>query len=315
MFPRKVRLAGVGYNQFLLASRMVAKFPELNLSPRKALKEVLGSRLSQHRDVTRHFSRLARQMHNQDIPQEPRSRESTRFFNQAYHSSFQDLLPRFPDRSISLLHIDPPYVYQRGTYRSRSARSRTCDSTGLRAAIDLVMDLLRDWQRKLAPNGVVLLWQPWGSLRPEFVEAMEEYCWNCWGPIIWNKQRTQPGDFITPYSVQGEMLWMLFRPGDRPRNHDGSSRESILRFAPVSFPGTFTNQDHAFEKPHALLEYLLLKHTKKGQLIFDACGCTGGMSVAAIRHGRRWVYAESNQSNFEIGEENINRAMPAKPHR
>jgi DNA modification methylase len=47
------------------------------------------------------------------------------------------------------------------------------------------------------------------------------------------------------------------------------------------------------------------KHTRPGDLVFDACGCTGVMSVAAINGGRRWVYAESNPENYRTGAARI----------
>jgi DNA modification methylase len=105
--------------------------------------------------------------------------------------------------------------------------------------------------------------------------------------------------------VQGEFLWVLHRPGDTLINHDGSSREMILRVAPVSSPSMGHAQAHAFEKPVELCEMLLRKHSRPGDLVFDACGCTGAMSLAAINTDRRWVYAESNRENFGIGSGRI----------
>ena len=54
-----------------------------------------------------------------------------------------------------------------------------------------------------------------------------------------------------------------------------------------------------------VMEFLVNKHTRPGDLVFDACGCTGVMSVAAINCGRRWVYAESHAENYRIGAARI----------
>jgi DNA modification methylase len=83
----------------------------------------------------------------------------------------------------------------------------------------------------------------------------------------------------------------------------------ILRFPQVSFPGLAHAQAHAYEKPQALCEMLLRKHSRASDLVFDACGCTGSMSLAAINCGRRWVYAESHQDNFRLGERRIATAV------
>lgn len=304
-FPREARPDDAPYNHLLLATRMLRKFPALGLTPATALEEIRRVKLTQHRDVTRHFSMMERGLVTANTKQLPDRRQEDHWINRAYHCRFQELLPAFPDSSIQILGIDPPYVYGGSTYGSRSARSMACDSGDAVSAIGVVTDLLRDWQPKLAAEGVVLLWQPWQSLLPAISQAIEVYNWSVIGPVIWDKGRPQPGNFTSPYSVQGEMLWVLHRPGDTPINHDGSLRETILLFAPVSFPGRASTQSHAYEKPENLCEFLIRKHSRPGDLIFDACGCTGAMTAAAINSGRRWVYAESNAENFALGEKRI----------
>ena len=262
-----------------------------------------GLGLSQHRDVTRHFSHLARQAsQNRRLPTPA---DPGQLVDRAHHVRFQNLLTRFPDRSIKLLNLDPPYVYRDGTYRSRSARSLACDNDDPAAAVALVVDLLRDWQPKLAPGGVALLWQPWQSLLAPIAEAIERYRWGVVGPMVWDKGRPQPGRFDSAYSTQGEMLWVLHRPDDTPVNHDDSPRGMILRFPPVSFPSLAEAQEHCFEKPLPMCEFLVQKHTRPGELVFDACACTGVKSVAAINGGRRWVYAESHAENYQLGATRI----------
>ena len=145
-------------------------------------------------------------------------------------------------------------------------------------------------------------------LRP-IDDAIAAFKWEVVGPVIWDKGRPQPGRFDSPFSRHGEMLWVLHRPGELLQNHGGSSREMILRFPPVSFPSLADGQDHCYEKPLALCERLLLKHSRPGDVVFDACGCTAPMSVAAIMHRRRWVYAESHSENYRLGTSRIAEAL------
>ena len=136
------------------------------MTPTEALEKIRLAGLTQHRDVTRHFSMLERVAVGAKARQLPDLRNVEHWLNRAHHCRFQELLPVFPDRSIRILAIDPPYVYGDSTYGSRSARSLMCDSDDAASAVGLVTDLLRDWQPKLAPGGVVLLWQPWQALLP-----------------------------------------------------------------------------------------------------------------------------------------------------
>jgi DNA modification methylase len=174
-----------------------------------------------------------------------------------------------------------------------------------------VVDLLRDWKRKLASGGVLLLWQASGPLNSEITSAIEDFNWELTGPIIWDKSRPQPGNLGSPYSRQTEMLWVLSRPGDKLVNHDGSSRSDILRFAPVSYPNITDAQDHCFEKPMKLCAFLIRKHSHRGELVLDLCGCTGSMGVAAIETGRTWIYVESNRDNFRLGASRIQQRLAA----
>jgi DNA modification methylase len=196
-----------------------------------------------------------------------------------------------------------------GGYSSGSSRSRQSDNATGRAGLALVIDLLRDWQPKLAPGGVLLLWQASEPLHGEVLEAVERFKWNLGGPVIWDKGRPQPGDLGAPYSRQTEMLWVLSRPGDDLINHDGSSRSDIFRFRPVSSPSFAGQQDHCFEKPQPLCEFLICKHSHRGELVLDLCGCTGSMTLAAIDADRRWMYVESNAKNYRLGAGRIGRQL------
>lgn len=309
-FPREFRPADARYNHLLMAMRMTRRFPGLGLSATEALDEIIRTGLTQHRDVTRHFATMARITVSSQVRRLlDQHLACEAVLDRAYHCRFQDLHPAFSEQSIQILAIDPPYVYGDDTYGSRSARSLACDNDDPESAVAMVIDVLRDWQDKLASGGVVLLWEPWQSLLPEIAHAIERYRWTLVGPIIWDKGRPQPGQFSSPYSVQGEFLWVLHRPGDRLVNYDGSPRHSILRFPPMSFPGVSADQVHCFEKPESLCEFLIRKHSRPENLVFDACGCTGAMTAAAIRLGRRWVYAESNLGNHQLGSERIARAL------
>ena len=181
------------------------------------------------------------------------------------HARFQeDLVDQLADGLAKIIHVDPPYGLPEDRslcFDQAASQPCVCDGQMSRAAIGLVIDLLRDWRLKLAPGGVLLLWQPSGPLLDPDPRKRhpERFAWELGGPMIWDKGRPQPGDLESPYSCQTEMFWVLSRRGDALLNHNGSSRSDILRFAPVSFPGMADNQLHCFEKPLALCEFLIQK--------------------------------------------------------
>lgn len=310
MFPPRMRRRDVPYNLYFMAMRMVRKFKHLQLQPMDVLTEIQERGFTQHRDVTAHFSAKARQVENKRAVRLAELMTPEQPFNRAYRAKLQALLNVFPEQSIKLLHVDPPYVYPSrgdGRYAGGSARSQNCDSASADESIALVIDLLRDWQPKLKPGGVLLLWQAAGLTPRLIVDAIDQHHWFLERVVVWDKGRAQAGDFASPYAPQSEWLLVLKRPGDRLLNHDNSPRGDIIRFAPVSVPHLAGTQQHAFEKPLELCKYLIQKHTHERELVFDACGCTASMSVAAIETNRQWVYAESNAANYGIGASRISR--------
>ncbi len=249
MFQRRLRRKAVPYNIYFLAMRMVQKFRLLGLQPIQVLQEIREIGFTQHRDVTAHFAARARHIEQQRLSALSAMVPARLPSDRAYHAPFQTLLNVFDNGSIKILHVDPPYVYPGrpgGRYTAASARPRTCDNRDATDAIDLVIDLLRDWQSKLASGGVLLLWQASGPLPKPIAEAIERYGWELERVVIWDKGRAQAGDLGSAYSVQSEWLWVLSRPGDRLVNHDTSPRGDILRFAPVSLPSLAGDQQHAF---------------------------------------------------------------------
>lgn len=311
MFPPRARRRGVPYNVYFMAMRMVRKFKHLQLQPADVLNEIAARGFTQHRDVTAHFAARARATEHRVAAEKgvmaliPHQR--------AYHCRFQSLLNRFDDRSIALIHVDPPYRYPNrpdGRYAGGSARSKNCDNAGGDDATALVVDLLSGgWQSKLKPGGVLLLWQASGPLTDSVHTAIQSHNWAIEHTVVWDKGRCQAGDFASPYARQSEWMWVLKRGCDRLLNHDGSARGDIIRFRPASAPTLASQQQHAFEKPIELCKFLVSKHTYEGELIFDCCGCTGSMSAAAVDLNRRWIYAESNAGNYQLGVARISRHL------
>jgi DNA modification methylase len=151
---------------------------------------------SQHRDVSRHFAQLARAAEMRRALPAPQATDAG-IIDTLHHARFQDLLHRIPDGAAKIIHCDPPYVYRKtahGGYASSSSRSRKCDNATGEGGLSLVVDLLREWQRKLATGGVLLLWQASGPLHRDILEAVEQFEWEITGPITWDKGRPQPGD-------------------------------------------------------------------------------------------------------------------------
>src|SRR5207244_10950354 len=133
-----------------------------------------------HRDVTRYFAQRARALDSRRALPAIQRAAASFALDATYRARFQSLRASFAEATIKILSIDPPYVYAKssdGRYRSRSARSLECDSSGRDQAISLVVELLRDWLPTLAPGGALLLWQPAELVARPIADAVEQLGW------------------------------------------------------------------------------------------------------------------------------------------
>ena len=189
--------------------------------------------------------------------------------------------------------------------RVTSAR-KDCDGLRNEDAVQVTTDLFRLAMPKLVKDGCMVVFRPGATADPSWLmDAASANGWACRYAITWHKGSIKLADASQPYSIASERLLVFARPDDRLLNHDGSERSDVVKFAAVR-PDYATGDDHhLFEKPVALMKFLIRKHTYEGELVVEPFGGTGSASIAAIDLNRRWVYCESNRSNFELGSTRI----------
>lgn len=73
--------------------------------------------------------------------------------------------------------------------------------------------------------------------------------------------------------------------------------------------GKDKKQLHPTQKPVALLEYLILTYTNKGEIVLDSCMGSGSTGVAAINTGRNFIGFEKDKKYFETAKQRIEEAM------
>jgi DNA modification methylase len=238
------------------------------------------------------------------------------WLDRCHHADFRSLVSLVPEKSVKILHVDPPYAnYRRvadGRYSGGSVTRTDCDNQTAKQAIELTVDLLANWGSKLGQGGVLLLWQAGGPLRKQIASAIDANGWELETVVVWDKGTIQPGNFESPYSRSSEWLWVLKRAHDKLINHDNSRRSDVLRFPPVHRLEELHDRAHAFEKPLELCRFLVGKHSYAGETVVDLCACTGSMALAAAEMGRRWMFVESNDTNYQIGADRIASGMNSR---
>ncbi len=313
-FGSDLRDSSIPFSRYELARIGVAKF---GYSPQKALKLVMKEGINQRRDAMRFFASLDRAKRNRKSALNAgKQGHSQSIINQCYNIDCRIIAQRLQKQSVKVVFLDAPYgrygKYKEGKHNPDSAAIANCDNAGTDEVINLIDDMLRISMDKLTEGGVMLLCRPGGipdPLHNQITIAADKYGWNISNILIWDKGKVQLGDRSSPYQIDSESIWVLHRKEDRPENHDGSSPKTVLRFSPVRQRSITATDSHLFIKPLELCKFLISKHSFEGELIFDACGCSGNFSIAACQLNRQFVYCETNADNYHLGSNRICKEM------
>ena len=314
-FGRDLRDYSIPFSRYELARIGVVKFKH---TPKKALKLIMKKGLNQRRDAMRFFAAIDRDRRNRKSVATAglRNSSSNRILNQCHRIDCRTIAGKLEDKTVKIAFVDAPFgqygKYKDGHHNKDGASANSCDNAETAQVIELIDDLMWILIKKLAKGGVMLLCRPGGVADPLFNEitgSAVKYGWEIPKILTWDKGRVQIGDRCSPYNFDTETVWVLIRKGDKIENHDGSSTKTVLRFPPVTQRSNTALQSHLFIKPVELCRFLINKHSFEGELVFDACGCSGNFSIAALELNRQFIYCETNQQNYELGSERIYRAM------
>jgi DNA modification methylase len=314
-FGPNMRDYSIPFSRYELARIGVAKFKH---APKGALKLVMKKGLNQRRDAMRFFAAIDRDRRNRKSAATAclRNSSSNRILNRCHHIDCRIIARKLEDKSVKIAFVDASYGrygnYKDGRHNQDGASSNNCDNATTAQVIELIDDLMQILIKKLAKGGVMLLCRPGGIIDPLFDEitrAAAKYGWEIPKILTWDKGRVQIGDRQSPYSFDTETIWVLKRQGEQLENHDGSSTKTVLRFPPVTQRSITALQSHLFIKPLELCKFLIRKHSFEGELVFDVCGCSGNFSISALELNRQFIYAESNQQNYELGSRRVYKTM------
>lgn len=310
-FAQDQRDVGISFAAYENARQAAKKF---GFEPLWCLRQICAAGLTQRRDVTRHFASIKREQDAAAVLATSSSDEPllAGIVGRCHRADCRQIAKLLPDASVKLANLDLPYGpygrYVDGKHEEFGLTRKECDGNSEESVLKLLDDLLHLLEPKMKPGGSALLYRPGGfhdSLYTAIGESSMKHGWGIEHVLTWDKGRTQLARADAPYATRTESIYVLARSGDRLVNHDGSCRDNILRVSAARYPRGDEHNHHLFEKPTGLCEVLLGKHTYPGDLVFDACGCSGNLCIAAEKLGRRWVYCESHAVNFEWGKSRI----------
>ena len=320
---------GYTFQDSLTARQVHLSLPRLYMTPLQIRKKIVKMRNKTTKQVRSYFVHLLikREM-DKSLAKSTKTQFSKKgqLINGCHHSDWQNIIPKLLPRSVSLYICDPAFGYTEYiegnhlSYKAKAGPMRTdCDNSSPEQALAATLPLFQLCLPKLAEGGTLLLFQPGGRPdRLEVLQAANDNGWDCVYGLTWQKGSLTTGNFRHPYRICTERILIFTRKGERIRKGaDGLPVSTILDFrTETSSMGkkmqsgqTEYGHYHLFQKPPALMEFLVAHHSYPGDLVCTPFGCSGAGAIAASKLNRRWVYIESNKNNFLYGSERIYKAI------
>jgi len=211
-----------------------------------------------------------------------------------YRGDSRDILSTLAPASVDLLLTDPPYGQ---SYRGRYSQHRPIAGDGQAEALPLFAATLAAAAPLLKPDAHLLVFanaDRWAEFRDVVVQVAGHR-----NTLIWHKARGGMGDTSGTYARDYEVI--VFAALGR-RALRGKRDGSVLAGYP---PPSARARTHPTEKPVALLERLIDKHTPEGGLVLDPFMGTGSALVAARNTGRRAIGIELDARYCEVAAERV----------
>ena len=217
------------------------------------------------------------------------------------HQSCFEYLRTIETGSVSLVLIDPPYEVSRDTnFASGEATGRNTDR--FRVSMDFgdwdnnftgLGDIIRECYRVLKKGGTMIcfydLWKI--TTLKEYFEAAK---FKQIRFIEWLKTNPVPLNSKTNYLTNAREIAVIGVKGGSPVFHSEYDN-GIYRYPICHDKGRF----HPTQKPVALLEDLIQKHSNEGDLVLDCFAGSASTAVAAYNQNRDFVGCEISDEYYD----------------
>lgn len=210
-------------------------------------------------------------------------------------------LNNIPDNSIDLVLIDPPYEISRNTNFANSPESGK-DTDRFRISMDFgkwdhnsmdMPEVIKECYRVLKKSGTLIcfydLWKI-TALR----KYLEEARFKQFRYIEWVKTNPVPLNSKINYLTNAREIAIVGVKEGKPTFHSEYDN-GIYNFPICHDKGRF----HPTQKPVALIEALIVKHSDENDLICDCFSGSGTTAIAACNTKRNFLGCELSKEYYE----------------
>jgi site-specific DNA-methyltransferase (adenine-specific) len=214
-----------------------------------------------------------------------------------YKGDCLEIMKDIPDESIDLVLIDPPYLMSYKTNRRKDKNHDFCNEILGDNDKDLINNIFPELFRVLKNNSALYIFC--NSNKIDFFKIIVEKYFKLKNIIVWVKNNWTAGDLKAAYGKQYEFI-ILANKGRKLLN--GKRLTDVWSgFKKVSG----NNQLHQNQKPVALLEQCIIKHSNENQVVLDCFSGSGSTGIACLNTNRKFIGIEKDEKYFEIAKNRI----------
>ena len=212
-----------------------------------------------------------------------------------------DLLKTTPDKSVDLVLIDPPYEVSRDT-NFQSGEPKGADTDRFRVSMDFGewdnnftgLDLvIKECYRLLKDGGTLICFYDLWKLTT-LKEYFELANFKQLRFIEWVKTNPVPLNSKTNYLTNSREIAIVGVKKGKPIFN--SEYDNGIYNYPICHD---KNRFHPTQKPVALLEDLILKHSHENDTVLDCFAGSGSTAVAAHNTNRNFIGCELSKEYFD----------------
>lgn len=203
--------------------------------------------------------------------------------------------------SVSLVLIDPPYEVSRDTnFQSGEATGK--DTDRFRVSMDFGewdngftgLDIvIKECYRILKKGGTIICFYDLWKLTT-LKEYFEKADFKQIRFIEWIKTNPVPLNSKTNYLTNAREIAVVGVKGGKPI-FNSEYDNGIYRYPICHDKGRF----HPTQKPLALIEELILKHSQKDDIVFDCFSGSGTTALAALNQERNFMGCELSKEYYD----------------
>lgn len=223
--------------------------------------------------------------------------------NMIYNEDCLEGMKRIANESVDLIVTDPPYLVKYKTGRRKDKKHKFSSVIANDDNPDTISAYIEDCYRIMKPNSAMYMFC--SADKVDFFKTELEKHFKIKNMIIWVKNNHTAGDLAAAFGRKYEIIFLVNK-GRKIFN--GKRVTDVWEFDRVGSQSLV----HQNQKPLALIEQAITKHSNRGDVVFDGFMGSGTTAVACINTDRNYIGFELDTEYHAIAEKRVSDALNEK---